>query len=85
LMDQQIAALEAQFVGKGGYSEQLATERMKKRNQDRVDRPDSAHHIPAFPKCGKALALRTAKSGKNEGQQFWGCTAFPECKGTAKV
>jgi len=85
LMDQQIAALEAQFVGEGGYSEQLAAERMKKRNQDRADRPDSADSIPDCPKCGKPMALRTAKTGKNEGQQFWGCSAYPECKGTAQL
>ena len=85
LMDQQIAALEAQLVGEGGYSEQLAAERMKKRNQDRADQPDRADHIPDCPKCGQPMALRTAKTGKNEGQQFWGCSAYPECKGTAQL
>jgi len=85
LMDQQIAALEAQFVGEGGYSEQLAAQRMKKRNQDRADHPDSADPIPDCPKCGKPMVLRTAKSGKNEGQQFWGCSAYPECKGVVNL
>jgi len=85
LMDQQIAALEAQFVGEGGYSEQLAAQRMKKRTQDRADRPDSTDPIPDCPKCGKPMTLRTAKTGKNEGQQFWGCSAYPECKGTAQL
>jgi ssDNA-binding Zn-finger/Zn-ribbon topoisomerase 1 len=27
------------------------------------------------------MALRTAKSGKTPGSQFWGCTKYPECKG----
>ena len=85
LMDQQIAALEAQFVGEGGYSEQLAAQRMKKRSQDRADRPDSTDPIPDCPTCGKPMVLRMAKSGKNEGQQFWGCSAYPECKGTARL
>jgi ssDNA-binding Zn-finger/Zn-ribbon topoisomerase 1 len=31
------------------------------------------------------MALRTAKTGKHAGRQFWGCTAYPECKGTAEV
>jgi ssDNA-binding Zn-finger/Zn-ribbon topoisomerase 1 len=31
------------------------------------------------------MALRTAKTGKNAGQQFWGCINYPDCKGTAKV
>jgi hypothetical protein len=31
------------------------------------------------------MVLRTAKSGKNAGQQFWGCSAYPDCKGTVKL
>ncbi|TVS13985.1 MAG: hypothetical protein EA424_20720 [Planctomycetaceae bacterium] len=31
------------------------------------------------------MVLRTAKSGSNAGQQFWGCTCYPECKGTVKL
>lgn len=31
------------------------------------------------------MALRTAKAGPNAGSQFWGCTAYSECKGTAPV
>ena len=63
LMDQQIAALEAQFVGEGGYSEQLAAQRMKKRSQDRADRPDSTDPIPDCPTCGKPMVLRRPPPG----------------------
>jgi ssDNA-binding Zn-finger/Zn-ribbon topoisomerase 1 len=31
------------------------------------------------------MALRTAKGGKNAGGQFWGCTGYPECKGTVGI
>jgi restriction system protein len=31
------------------------------------------------------MVLRTAKTGKNSGQQFWGCSTYPNCKGVAKV
>lgn len=34
------------------------------------------------PACGSELTLRTARKGKNPGQQFWGCSRFPECKFT---
>ena len=27
------------------------------------------------------MVLRTARRGKNAGGQFWGCTAYPKCKG----
>jgi restriction system protein len=94
LLDRQIAALEKQFVEEGGYSELLAARRMqhrvaKKADQsnppDRPDRPDPTDHIPSCPQCGKPMALRTAKSGKNEGRQFWGCTAYPDCKGVVNL
>ena len=89
LLDRQIAALEKGFVEGGGYSEQLATARLAhRRQQDRTDPPDQTDPTdlpPKCPQCGSLMALRTAKSGKNAGQQFWGCTKYPDCKGTQPV
>jgi len=89
LLDHQIAALEEAFIEEGGYSEQLATERLRHRGKNRTDQSDLADRTdlkpPTCPQCGALMALRTAKSGKNAGSQFWGCTAYPECKGTAPV
>lgn len=86
LLDRQIAALENAFVEGGGYSEQLATERLRRRKQDQSDPPDpSAPQPPQCPQCGSLMALRTAKSGKIPGSQFWGCTSYPGCKGTSKI
>jgi len=84
LLDQQIAALEAAFIGEGGYSEQLATARLAERNrvkQDRSDQTDPTDRIPGCPQCGKAMVLRTARQGANKGQSFWGCSGYPECRG----
>jgi len=36
------------------------------------------------PKCGSPLVLRTAKSGKNAGNQFYGCSGFPKCRYIAR-
>ena len=88
LLDRQIAALERDFVEEGGYSEQLAVARLAERNRkrDQSDRSDPTDHpIPACPQCGKPTVLRTAKTGKNEGKQFWGCTGYPECKGVVNI
>ena len=82
LLDQQIAALEEQFVSEGGYSELLATARLEERSRKKAGGQEK---IPPCPKCGKPMVLRTAKAGKNAGNQFWGCSAYPECKGVAKV
>ena len=35
--------------------------------------------------CGSPMVLRTAKQGANAGGQFWGCTAYPRCKGVQRI
>jgi four helix bundle suffix protein len=87
LLDRQIAALEKAFVQEGGYSEQLASARLAER-QKKKDQPDPSNppdRIPSCPECAKPMVLRTARSGKNVGQQFWGCSAYPDCKGIVNV
>jgi restriction system protein len=32
------------------------------------------------PKCGSALIVRTAKKGRQAGNQFWGCASYPACR-----
>jgi restriction system protein len=88
LLDRQIAALETAFVEEGGYSEQLAAARLahrRKKDQSDQSNPSDLSKIPQCPQCGGQMALRTAKTGKNAGQQFWGCTQYPDCKGTLPV
>lgn len=86
LLDQQLIALEQDFIEGGGYSEQLAAARISRRNQDRSDPSDRTDlQFPKCPLCGKAMALRTARQGVNSGKQFWGCTGYPECKGAAEM
>ena len=95
LLDQQVAALERGFIRDGGYSEKLAAARIAERQRsqhkptDRTDPSDQSDpsnppeaKAPDCPRCGKPLALRTARKGPNAGSQFWGCSAYPECKGT---
>ena len=86
LLDHQIAQVERQFVEIGGYSEQLATARLAERNRQRTQASHGpVDRIPECPLCGKPMVLRMAKNGNNAGVQFWGCTAYPSCKGVAKV
>ena len=53
--------------------------------QDQSDRSDPTDLIPNCTKCGKMMALRTAKQGKYAGQNFWGCTGYPDCRETSPV
>ncbi|MGZ5026023.1 MAG: NERD domain-containing protein [Methylobacter sp.] len=37
------------------------------------------------PKCGMPMTLRTARSGVNQGKQFWGCTGYPRCETVRQI
>lgn len=89
LLDRQIEALEARFIEEGGYSEQLASARLAERNRRKKPKPSEPpgppDPIPPCPECGKTMVLRTAQKGKNAGKQFWGCSAYPDCKGLLDI
>lgn len=40
---------------------------------------------PRCPLCGSPMVRRTARQGPNAGQPFYGCTRFPQCRGTLPV
>ena len=82
LLDQQISALERDFVQEGGYSEQLAAARIAERQKQQQHSATPAPAAPACPQCGKPMALRTARKGQRAGSQFWGCAGYPDCRGT---
>lgn len=91
LLDQQIAGLEREFVQGGGYTEKLAAARLAERRRqlgDRSDRPDQTDRSdllttpPTCPTCGKPMVVRTARKGERAGSQFWGCSGYPQCKGS---
>lgn len=47
--------------------------------------PDGAQNqitAPACPLCDRPMVQRTARRGSNAGNQFWGCSGYPACKGT---
>lgn len=69
-------------------TEQYQTEESKTISDDTVkmegtDEKDMVLEEPQSlkcPKCGKALVLRTAKRGANNGKQFYGCSGYPKCR-----
>jgi len=70
------------FAEQGGFRERLTAVRL----EARAARSDqTADDAPSCPLCGKPMRQRTAKSGRNAGLPFWGCTAYPECKGVREV
>ena len=54
--------------------------------EESADVPEpAAENSIKCPKCGAAMVLRTAKHGENTGKQFYGCTAFPKCRGMIQL
>jgi hypothetical protein len=37
------------------------------------------------PVCGGEMVIRIAKRGRNRGNKFYGCRAFPNCRGTVNI
>jgi len=67
----------AEFRETGGFTENLTKIRLEAR-----DEKAEAEGAPNCPVCGKIMRKRVAKKGRNAGQPFWSCSAYPECHGT---
>jgi len=70
MLKSQIEAQGKAFEETGGFSERLMTKRIEAREKDKPPAPEC-------PLCSKTMRQR--KSAKGD---FWGCSGFPECKGT---
>lgn len=71
MLKRQIEVQGKTFEEIGGFGERLMARRIETREQQKnVDAPEC-------PQCGKPMRRR--KSAKGD---FWGCSAFPDCKGT---
>ena len=47
--------------------------------------PMQAAIEPRCPKCGERMSKRVARSGSNAGNEFWGCSTFPVCRGVRQL
>jgi DNA topoisomerase-3 len=75
MLKSQITAQGEAFEQAGGFSERLTARRLEAREEQRNAEPS-----PACPQCEKPMRRR--KSAKGD---FWGCSTFPECKGTRPI
>jgi four helix bundle suffix protein len=75
MLKSQVEAQGRAFEETGGFSERLMTTRLQAREAQRAD-PEA----PACPLCTKPMRKR--KSAKGD---FWGCTTYPDCRGTRPI
>ncbi|MBN8457675.1 MAG: four helix bundle suffix domain-containing protein [Verrucomicrobia bacterium] len=65
------------FAQTGGFREQLTATRVATRA--------TQQNAPECPECGKPMHKRRAKAGPTPGREFWGCTAYPDCRGIREI
>ena len=70
----------SEFVEEGGFSERMTTARVEAKRSAGTPAVAADAEAPTCPLCGAAMRLRNGKRG-----QFWGCTAYPTCRGTREV
>jgi four helix bundle suffix protein len=87
LLKRQLESQGQTFVESGGFTEKLYGARSQGRRSERSDGSDKAGKSdgPACPVCGQPMLLRTARKGPKTGQPFWGCSGYPDCRGTLAV
>lgn len=44
--------------------------------------PQADTDFQKCPRCGRAMIRRVAPKGSDAGKPFWGCSGFPDCRGT---
>lgn len=75
MLKHQTEAQGRVFEEQGGFSERLMSRRLEARDKQREDAA-----APECPQCGQKMQRRKSARGA-----FWGCTNYPECKGTRPI
>ena len=87
LLKRQLESQGQTFVESGGFTEKLYGARSQGRRSEKSDGSDRAGKAdgPACPVCGQPMVRRIARQGPRANQPFWGCSGYPDCKGTLAV
>ncbi len=72
MLKSQIEAQGKAFEETGGFSERLMAKRLQAREGQKTTEPS-----PDCPQCHQPMRRRQSAKG-----DFWGCTTYPDCKGT---
>lgn len=75
MLKSQVESQGKAFEETGGFSERLMSKRLEARETQRHD-PDA----PLCPQCEKPMCKRRSAKG-----EFWGCTGYPDCRGTRQI
>ena len=81
LLSRQIESQSRDFVEHGGFTERLYASRVKARDAA----ADGQVGHSRLPVVWQGHAPAYCQQGPHAGQAFWGCSGYPECKGTRQI
>ena len=76
MLKNQIKKQGDAFLEEGGFREKM----YQCRTEERENKMPVDNNAPACPECEKPMRKRNSQRG-----EFWGCSAYPKCKGTRKI
>ena len=77
MLGRLMAQLGEEFRQEGGFSERMTAARVEAKREQRQAVDEDA---PMCPLCAAPMKLRHSARG-----DFWGCTAYPTCRGTRPI
>lgn len=80
MLTSMLVAQLRDFKQQGGFAENLTQTRLEVRKEQA-----EVEGAPKCPQCGKPMLRRTIQRGSRQGQQFWGCSGYPQCSGTRNI
>ena len=82
LLKGQMDKTAGKFLEEGGFTERMSRARIEARDQKvRALRQEAEK----CPKCGRVLRKVVARKGRNAGNEFWGCSGYPDCDYTRNI
>ena len=80
ILTAQITKRLTDFKEEGGFTENMTQERLAA-----LKEKATTEGAPTCPKCGAPMRKRMIKKGTHQGEEFWGCTEYPQCDGTRRI
>ena len=70
-------------IGSGRLARSVKTNRQHIKHVKEIVKEKSDNK--SCSRCNSDMVLRKATKGKNAGNEFWGCSAFPKCKNAVEI
>src|SRR6266403_5419633 len=63
----------------------IRSSRNKRQTEKSAVNTNSSETVPHCPVCNALMVKRLARRGMRTGSTFWGCSNYPQCRGTRAI